>query len=72
MRISVKAKPNSRVTSVEKISDTEYSVKVKAPATEGRANEAVIEALSDHFKVPKSRINILRGAGAKHKIVEII
>ncbi|MCM8790215.1 MAG: DUF167 family protein, partial [Candidatus Omnitrophica bacterium] len=41
-----------------KISDNEFVVRVNAPAKEGRANEAVIAALSGYFGIPKSRIRI--------------
>jgi hypothetical protein len=44
---------------------------VKAPPHEGRANAAVIELLSDHFNVPKSRISIIRGFKGKNKLIEI-
>lgn len=71
MRISIKVKPNSKSASVEKVDETEYIVRVKAPAKEGKANEAVVEALSEYFRVPKSRISIARGLGSKHKVVEI-
>ena len=48
------------------------AVSVKAPAKEGRANAAVIAAISEYFDVPKSRISIISGAGSRDKIVEII
>ena len=72
MRLSVRVKPNSKKPGVEKLSDREYIVKVKAPATEGRANKAVIETLSDHLSVPKNRISIIRGISSKNKIVDIL
>jgi len=72
VRISVRVKPNSKKPGIEKLTDKEYIVKVSAPATEGRANEAVIEALSDYLSVPKTRISIFRGASGKNKIVDII
>lgn len=72
MRLTVKIKPNAKTESVERLSDGTFSVRVKAPAKEGRANEALIKALSDHFDLPKSRISIINGLGSKNKVVEII
>jgi len=72
MKISVKVKANSKSEKVEKINDNEYNIWVKSPAKEGRANEAVIECLSGHFDIPKSRINILKGYKNKNKLVEIL
>jgi uncharacterized protein YggU (UPF0235/DUF167 family) len=37
----------------------------------GRANEAVVEALAEHFKVPKSRVSIVGGFKSKQKVVRI-
>lgn len=70
-RIWVTVKPQSSREEVRKISHGEYSVAVQAPAREGKANEALIELLADHFSVPKSSIRILRGQTGKRKLVEI-
>lgn len=37
----------------------------------GRANGAVIELLSKHFDVPKSRIKIIRGETSRDKVVTV-
>jgi hypothetical protein len=71
VKISVKVKPNAKTVLVEKTGDGAYTVRVKAPAKEGKANNAVIEALSEYFARPKSRITILRGQTGKNKVVEI-
>lgn len=51
--------------------DGSYRVSVAAPPHEGRANEAVIELLSDHFHVPKSTIRIVMGGTGRKKLLEI-
>ncbi len=71
MRITVKIKPNAKADLVEKIAGGVYLVRVKAPAKEGKANEALIKVLSDYFDVPKSRISIASGLGSKNKLVDI-
>ncbi len=71
MRITVKVKPNSKVESIEKGGERSFTVRVKAPATEGRANDALVEVLSEYFDVPKSRITIASGRNSKLKIVDI-
>lgn len=72
MRISVRVKAGSRVEKIEKIADTEFTVYVRAQPQEGKANEAVVEALCDYFDLPKSRITIIKGHTSKNKIIEII
>jgi len=71
MRISVKVKPNSKVVSVETVSEKKLLLRVRASPKEGEANEAVIEALSEHFNIAKSRIAIIRGHTSRNKIVDI-
>ena len=72
MKITVRIKPNSKMEAVQKNPDGGLLVRVKAPAKEGKANEALIKVLSGHFHIPKSRINIVNGLGSKNKIVEIL
>ena len=72
MRISVKIKPNSKIVSIEKTGEREFSVRVKSPPKEGRANIELIKILSDHFGVPKKRVAIIRGEGSRIKIIDII
>ena len=71
MKIWVTVKPQARREEVKNIADGEYSVSVRAPAREGRANESVIELLAEYFSIPKSAVKIIRGQTARRKLVEI-
>ncbi len=71
MKIVVQVKPNAKANEIDKINDGEYVVRVKAPPKENKANEELINVLAEYFKVPKSRIRILKGHGSKTKVVEI-
>lgn len=71
MKLTIKVKTNAKENRVENTADGGWRVLVKAPPQEGRANEAVIEALAGHFCVPKSRIAIIGGFKSKTKIVRI-
>ena len=72
MKLFVKVKPNSKKPKIEKIAEDQFTLWVNAPAVEGRANGAAIEALSEYLLVPKSRIRIVRGHKTRNKIVEVI
>lgn len=72
MKIYVKAKPNSKQIKVEKISDNQFSVWVKELAQNGKANEAILQALADYFGVSASLVRIVNGRYSKQKIVEIV
>ena len=72
MKISVKVKPNAKIEKIEKLSETEFKVSLKAPPKDGKANAALIALLADYFDVPKKRITLLRGTSSKQKWVEIL
>ncbi len=72
MKIFVQVKTNAREKSVEKLDEINFRVSVKELPERGRANEAVIAALAEYFKVPKGAIRILAGHTSKKKIVEIL
>jgi uncharacterized protein (TIGR00251 family) len=72
MRISVKVQPGAKHESIDKISEVEFRVKLKARAVEGKANEQLIEVLAQYFKIPQSAVQILRGAKSRKKILDIV
>lgn len=51
--------------------DGTYKVHVHAPPVDGAANEAVIEALAEHFHTSKSRVKIVKGETNRNKVAEI-
>jgi hypothetical protein len=70
MKIHVKVKPNSRTEEVSH-EGAGFVVKVKEPPKEGKANQAVIKLLAEHFGVSKSQVRILSGFRSKNKVVEV-
>ena len=46
-------------------------VRLAARAVDGKANEALIEFLAEHYGVPRTRVRILSGAKSRQKRVEI-
>jgi uncharacterized protein len=71
MKISIIAHPNSKKPRIENDLLGILHVYVNAPPLEGKANRAVIEALSRHFKVKKNRILLISGTKSKTKVLEI-
>lgn len=69
--LEVTVKASAKHTKVEALSETAYRVCVNAAPQDGKANRAVIEALADHFKLPKSSFSIIRGETNKKKWIEI-
>jgi uncharacterized protein YggU (UPF0235/DUF167 family) len=71
LRVRVTVRPGCRVESIEERPDGPLLVKVRAPAREGRANDAVIAAVARHFGVPRSSVRVLRGHAGRSKILEL-
>ena len=66
--ISVRVKPGSRKGPlVETGADGELTVYVRAPAVEGKANEAVVKLLAKHLGVAPSRLDLVSGATSRMK-----
>ena len=66
IRVTPHAKQNKVVES-----DGVLRVYTTVAPENGRANDAVIELLSKHMDVPKSRIKILRGLSGRDKVVAV-
>jgi hypothetical protein len=66
--VSLKIIPNSSKNDI--IIESEYiKVKVTAQPIENKANKALIEFLSKFLKIPKSRIEILKGDISRDKVL---
>ena len=71
MQISIIAHPNSKNPRVDEDIFGHIHVHVDAPPLEGKANKAVIEALSAHYGVAKSMVKLMQGEKSKLKRLEI-
>jgi len=69
--LRIKVKPNARNNSIEDIGDGTWLAQVKAPPTDGKANEALIRLIADHFDAQKSKVSIKSGAGTRVKTILI-
>ena len=81
MRIFVKVKAGSKQNKVEeppqRLLQTDerlqdyYTVSVKEPPVEGKANDAVVRTLAGYFNVARSQVTLVSGAISKIKVFEI-
>ena len=70
--IKVKVWPNSKEEAIIKKSEDSFEVKVKEKPIRGLANKAIINLLSLYFKIPVSKIRLVKGFRESNKIFEII
>jgi hypothetical protein len=72
MQISVRVKPGVKgATRLEKQEDGSYVAFLHARAHDGEANKALIELISDEFKVPKTQIAIVAGGKSRDKVISL-
>lgn len=70
-RLEIRVIPRAKRNAVEADGQGAITVRVTAPPEDGRANDAVREALADHFRVKRSQVRIIKGVTARRKVVEI-
>jgi uncharacterized protein (TIGR00251 family) len=71
LELRIRVTPNAKREEVSTDAAGLTKAFVRAPAIDGRANEALIKLLSKEYGVPKSRISITRGISSRNKTVEI-
>jgi uncharacterized protein YggU (UPF0235/DUF167 family) len=49
----------------------EWKVAVAAPPVDGRANDAVVELVSELLGVKRAQVTLVRGTSARSKVVEV-
>jgi len=69
IRVTPRAKKNE-VTRV--MDDGTIKIRLTSPPIEGKANQALIEYLSEILEVPKSKIEIVAGERARDKLISIL
>ncbi len=72
MKIFVKVKPGAKEEKIEKINESHFSVWVKEPPAQGRANVAIMRVLADYFSVAQSQVKLVSGFSSKQKVFEIL
>lgn len=72
MKFFIQVKPKSSNARIEQKNEKELTVWVREAPEDGKANDAVVRAVAEHFDVAPSRVKILRGASARKKIIEIV
>ncbi len=74
-KLKIKVSANSKKNSFEFLEDDPagcfIKIKINKPAVDGKANKAIIEYLSELFKLPKSNITFLNGEKSSQKCLLI-
>ena len=70
MKLFVQAKAGKKKEKIEHRNNS-WLISINAPATEGKANERLVEFLSEVLKISKSKIIIRKGHSSPFKTLEI-
>nr|KGA06392.1 MAG: hypothetical protein GM42_3970 [actinobacterium acMicro-1] len=70
-KITVHVKPGSARGPLVEEADDHFVVYVKEKAIDGKANQGVIKAMSEHLGIAPSRLVVVGGAAARIKRIEI-
>lgn len=70
MIVNIRVIPRARRNQITVDTDGTVRVHTTAAPADGAANEAVIKMLAEHFKVPKTSINIICGSTSRNKVIE--
>ena len=68
MKINIRVVANAKQNKVIQ-EEGRLKVYLTAPAVDGKANKALIEILSEYFKVKKRQIQIVGGSKNRNKVV---
>jgi uncharacterized protein (TIGR00251 family) len=70
MKVRVDVKPNSKTPGIELV-EGRLIVRVKEPPTEGKANEAVLRAVADFYRVAQRDVRLVSGGSGRRKVLEV-
>lgn len=70
MRFPVKVVPGASRSGIVGWLGDDLKIRIQAPATDGKANDALCEFLASEFGLPKSAVRIASGFSSRKKLVE--
>ena len=69
--MTVRVRPGSSRNEIAGEQDGVLIVRVSAPPVDGKANKAVCKLLAEHYGIPPSKVEIVRGRNAREKTVRL-
>ena len=70
-RLTVKVHPRARRSALAGRFGDAWKLDLAAPPVDGKANEECVRFFAELANVPRARVRIVTGAGARMKVVEI-
>ena len=70
MQMNIKVIPGAKKNFLKEEAGV-FKIYLQAPPVEGKANEALVAFLAEHFSIRKNRIAIIKGLKSRNKVVNI-
>jgi hypothetical protein len=67
----VRVRPRASANAIDGVREGALVVRVTAPPADGRANDAVRKLIARRLRVGVTRVEIVRGAGARDKLLRV-
>jgi hypothetical protein len=71
LTLQIHAQPNAKTTNAAGFHGDALKVRIAAPATDDKANAALLLWLAETLQLPRSMLKIRSGATSRRKVVEI-
>lgn len=71
IRVSLYIQPGAKQTEIYGLYDNSLKIRLNAPPTDGRANEALLKFIALLCDVPVSQVLLQRGDKSRHKLIFI-
>lgn len=72
MKLALRVQPGAKRSALlARLASGEYKVAVASPPLDGRANEAVVELMSELLGVKRRQVTVARGTSSRSKRIEI-
>jgi uncharacterized protein (TIGR00251 family) len=72
MYLKVKVHPQSKENKIIRHDENSFEVFVREKPFDGKANEMVLNLLSEFFHVSRSKLRIVRGGTSRNKTLELL
>jgi uncharacterized protein (TIGR00251 family) len=70
--VKLRVSPGAKKSQVVGPHGDAFRVKVAAPPVDGKANEALLDFLSEVLGVPRRQVSLLTGQASRDKVVEVL
>jgi uncharacterized protein YggU (UPF0235/DUF167 family) len=70
--IRIKAFPNSKKPAIEETAPQVLRVFVREDAQQNRANDAVMRAVAEYYKLPRNKLRMISGHQKQSKMIQIL